>query len=214
MIQSKLFSSLGVVHGYATRNEHVVKPERLVLGQQVHGMRIAVVKESDKGNILMGIDGLVSKSLPLGVTFADCVPILVVDQKAKIIGTAHAGWKGTLAGIAPILITEMEKNGADRKNIYISIGPHIGMSCYNVKEDRVDIFQKKFGNNKKIAIKINGEWHLDIGYANYQILLEAGILKNHIEISDMCTSCQNNIFHSFRKDKQSDFGVQLAILSL
>ena len=214
MIQSKLFSSLGVVHGYATRNEHGVKPEQLVMGQQVHGTRIAVVKESDKGNILMGIDGLVSKSLPLGVTFADCVPILAVDLKAKIIGTAHAGWKGTLAGIAHELINAMRKNGADKKNIYISIGPHICVNCYNVQEDRAEAFQKQFGTNGKIVTIIQSEWHVDIGNANYQLLLEAGILKNHIEISDMCTSCQNNLFHSYRKDVKAQFGVQLAVLSL
>jgi YfiH family protein len=214
MIQSKLLSNLGITHGYATRDEQWEKSKDIVIAQQIHGKKIAMVQDHDAGKILPGFDGLVSKKLPLGVTFADCVPILAVDPKAKIIGTAHAGWKGTFAGIASELITVMEANGADKKNISVSIGPHIGMSCYNIKEDRAEMFQKKFGNNGKITTKINGEWHLDIGYANYQLLLTAGIPEHHMELSDMCTSCQNNIFHSFRKDPKGTFGVQLAFITL
>jgi len=152
--------------------------------------------------------------LPIGVTFADCVPILAVDPKAKIIGTAHAGWKGTLARIARELIGAMTNAGANIHTIYISIGPSIGMCCYNVTDDRAKAFQKQFGNNEKIAARIQGKWYLDIGYANYLQLLEAGIMKEHIDTSEACTSCQVAEFHSFRKDKKGTFGVQLGVIRL
>ncbi|MCX6793910.1 MAG: polyphenol oxidase family protein [Candidatus Gottesmanbacteria bacterium] len=224
MIRSTLLINLGIVHGYSTRTESRekfleilgVRPENLVVGQQVHGTQIAVVKAGDKGKILTGIDGLVSKYCPisLGVTFADCVPILAVDPKAKIIGTAHAGWKGTLAGIAGELILVMKNAGADVNNIYVSIGPHIGMCCYNVHKDRAMTFQKQFGYNEKITARIQGAWHLDIGFANYQTLLETGIPKDNIDTSVTCTSCQISEFNSFRKDPKDKFGVQLGVIAV
>lgn len=222
MIQSALLTNLGIVHGYATRHERKekifellgVRPEDVVVGQQVHGIRIAMVNDADRGKVLTGIDGLVSEGLPLGVTFADCVPILAVDPTAKIIGTAHAGWKGTLARIARELIFAMKSAGAAINNVYISIGPSIGMCCYNVREDRAGAFQKSFGENKKIAKKIQGVWHLDLGYANVQTLVAAGVPEDHIDVTSVCTSCQVGEFHSFRKDAKDRFGVQLGVIAV
>lgn len=212
MIQSQLLLKLGIVHGYD--NRHTKLNTDIAVPQQIHGTRIAVVTKKDQGKTIPGVDGLVSKDIAIGVSFADCVPILAVDPQAKIIGTAHAGWKGTLGGIACELIAAMEKNGTDAKNIYISIGPHIGMCCYNVKENRATAFQNKFGNDEKIAARIDGEWHLDIGYVNYLELLRSGIAKEHIDAPPSCTSCQVAEFHSFRKDSKDTFGVQLGVISL
>lgn len=229
--QSSLLTELGVIHGYSTRHfgdlrvsrnrekfldELHVKREDTVVGEQVHGTRIAVVSTRDRGKILDGIDGLVSKypKVVLGVTFADCVPILAVDNDAIIIGTAHAGWKGTLEGIAKQLIEEMRDAGANIKNIYISIGPHIGMCCYNVMEDRALAFQDRFGDNEKITVRIQGQWHLDIGFVNYRALLDAGVQKDHIDAPPTCTSCQVAVFNSFRKDSKETFGAQLGVISL
>ncbi len=222
MRQSNLLTTLGIVHGYSTKNESRekflerlgIKNKDIVMGQQAHGTKIVEVNDRDKGKILPGIDGLISRSIPIGVTFADCVPILAVDPKARVIGCAHAGWKGTLAGIARELIISMKHTGASEMNIFVSIGPHIGMCCYNVLEDRARAFQKQFGDNEKIAGKIQGEWHLDIGYANYTTLIDSGIKKDHIDAPPMCTSCQVAEFHSFRKDPRDKFGVQLGAIAI
>ncbi len=222
MIQSKLLTQLGIVHGYSTRNvtrekflEGLgVKGEDMVMGQQVHGIKIATVNDSDRGKILTGIDGLISKTLPIGVTFADCVPVLAVDPQARIIGAVHAGWKGTLGGIARDLISEMKKAGAEANKIYVSIGPHIGMCCYNIMDDRVAAFQKQFGEEEKIAARIEGAWHLDIGYANYQLLIAVGVQKEHIDAPPTCTSCQVAEFNSYRKDSKETFGVQIGVIAL
>lgn len=222
MIQSKLLTHLGVTHGYSTRSEPREKffaalgitKNDMVVGEQVHGTRVAEVKDNDKGKVLSGIDGLISKQQPIGVTFADCVPILAASPRAKIIGTAHAGWKGTLAGVARALIQSMKNAGATINDIYVSIGPHIGMCCYNVLPDRVLAFEKLFGQNEKIATRIQGQWHLDIGYANYEELLDAGIQKDHIDVPVTCTSCQVALFNSFRKDPKDQFGVQMGVITL
>lgn len=229
--QSTLFTQLGVVHGYSTRQfgdlrDGVSKdaylrslnrsPADVVIGQQVHGVKIARAGISDRGKVLSGIDALVTHDpqVLLGVTFADCVPLLAIDPKAYIIGVAHAGWKGTLAGVAGELIREMKTLGAAADATYISIGPHIGMCHYNVLPDRIMAFQKKFGDNPRITSKIGGSWYLDIGYANYQSLLDAGIRKDHIDAPPTCTQCQIADFHSYRGDTKETFGVQLAVISL
>ncbi len=235
---SSLLSNLGVLHGYSSRRFGDLRQkgnqenflgtlgltsENLIIGQQIHGIRIARVKNNDKNRVLTDIDGLVAKKedslqgVPLqnlGVTFADCVPILAVDPRAEVIGTAHAGWKGTLSGIASELISAMTNAGAEVQNIYVSIGPHIGMCCYNVYEDRALAFQKQFGADGKITSKIDGQWHLDIGYVNYLLLQEAGVNRDHIDAPVMCTSCQVSEFNSFRKDPKDQFGVQLGVVAL
>ncbi len=222
---STLLASFGVDHGYSTRwfgdmrtasaREKFLDGRigRLILAEQVHGVRIKRVNESDAGKIMEGYDGLVGTGV-LGVTFADCVPLLAFDPKTRTIGTAHAGWKGTLAGIAKELIRVMEQSGADRGSIVVSMGPHIGMCCYAVLPDRVHAFQNAFGENERIASRIEGAWHLDIGYANYLQLEECGIDPSRIDAPVTCTSCQVAEFNSFRKDPKESFGVQLAFVSI
>jgi len=225
--KSTLLNQLDVAHGYSTRGFGDLRwnknrqtflttlgmaYENLVMGEQVHGIRIAHVDDHQKGKIIPGTDGLISRSsgILLGVTFADCVPLLAIDQKAGVIGTAHAGWKGTLAGIAREFIDHMKNEGADIKNIYVSIGPHIGMCCYNVDEGRARAFQNRFGMNEKIASQAGNDWHLDIGMA----LSDAGVPQTQIDVSEVCTACHVDSFNSFRRDTKEAFGVQLGVISL
>lgn len=212
--------ALGDMRAVSSREAflHLVGSEAkdLIMARQIHGIRVAEVTKEDRGKTLAGVDGLVYKQddLPvtLGVTFADCVPLLAVDPAATVIGVAHAGWRGTLQGIAGELIRTMVGAGCTAQNIRVSIGPHIGMCCYSVQTDRVREFQKRFAAVGQIAVQIGGVWHLDIGYANYMQLLEAGITKEHIDAPVICTSCQVAEFNSFRKDTKETFGVQLGII--
>jgi len=212
MIQSTLLNSLSIVHGYSERTENRVDFLKklnifeFTQGRQVHGVTIAKVTEKNKGKILPGIDGLVSHGLPLGVTFADCVPILAIDPKAKIIGTAHAGWKGTLAGIAKELIRAMRNIGAN--SIYISIGPSIGSCCYSVPKKRADKF------SKQVVSEEHGIWYVDLQQANYEMFINLSIPKDHIDVIHMCTSCNIDKFNSYRKDPRKTFGVQLGVIAL
>lgn len=188
----------------------------LIMARQIHGIRVARVTGADRGQTLAETDGLVYRKdggpVVLGVSYADCVPLLALDPDANVIGVAHAGWRGTLNGIAGELVSTMIGAGCAVKNIRVSIGPHIGMCCYNILEDRAVIFQKQFGMNEKIAARIGGAWHLDIGFVNYLQLVRAGIAHAHIDAPVTCTSCQVAEFNSFRKDTKKTFGVQLGII--
>ena len=109
---------------------------------QVHGTAVRIVDEADRG---MGYqrpadgtcDGYVTAApgVALGVKTADCVPILLADEAAGVIGALHAGWRGTVAGIASVGVEKMIELGADPSRIVAAIGPSIGVCCYAVGDD-------------------------------------------------------------------------------
>ncbi|OGG11276.1 hypothetical protein A2Z00_02205 [Candidatus Gottesmanbacteria bacterium RBG_13_45_10] len=193
----------------------------LILPKQVHGSRV-VTLDSLKDHAIAIADGLVLSQSPvsdrrekiaIAVRIADCVPLLFVDPKSRISGVAHAGWRGTFAGIATNTVRAMEKLGAHTEDISVSIGPHIGMCCYDVPRDRAQMFLNAYGNDKKIAYNDNHLWHLDIGYVNYRQLLSVGIRADHIDVSTLCTSCQRADFYSYRRDTKATFGEMIGLVA-
>lgn len=230
--ESSLLKKLGIFHEYSDRHVGDVTKQRdltmllkrmnlmseeTICCEQTHGGIVRRVTSGDRGKEIVKCDGLVYKDdstypTALRLRVADCVPILAVDPLARIIGLAHAGWRGTINGIAKNFIKTMEEAGAKKNNIYISIGPHIGMCCYTVLEDRANAFEKRFGKNEKIVMKTKGSWYVDLGYANYQELIEDGIMKKHIDMPVMCTSCNVDDFFSYRKETKETFGEQIAII--
>lgn len=229
--QSELLLSAGVVHGYSDRHLGDMReenhreqflsslhlsPANLVLGEQVHGTNVGQVTTHDRGKEIRKTDGLVHKktngSMSLAVRVADCVPILAVDPYASIIGVAHAGWKGTLGGIAGNLIDRMKQLGVDTKRMLVSIGPHIGMCCYNVASDRAGQFARMFASDPRIMSPTERGLHLDLGYANVRQLRDAGIPADHIDATITCTACQVDTFYSYRKDTRETFGEMLGVI--
>lgn len=229
--QSELLLSAGVVHGYSDRHLGDMRgenhreqflsglhlsPANLVSSEQVHGTNVGQVTTHDRGKEMKKTDGLVHKKtnspMSLAVRVADCVPILAIDPYAFVIGVAHAGWKGTLGDIAGNLIDSMKQLGADTKRMLVSIGPHIGMCCYNVAPDRAGQFARLFASDPRIVSGVGGRPHLDLGYANMQQLQNVGIRKNHIDAAITCTSCQVDTFYSYRKDTTETFGEMLGVI--
>lgn len=179
--------------------------------QQVHGNKVAFIHEIDATPIVQGVDGLASNGSPLCVITADCVPILAVDPAARVLGVAHAGWKGTIGEIAKNLIDMMIDKGADKKRVRVSLGPHICLRCYNVSFDRAQLFQKKYGDFNVVK-KIDDVWHIDIGEANVRELQGAGILEENIDLFDFCTSCNSKNLFSYRKDSEDLYGETMGII--
>lgn len=140
------------------------------------------------------------KGVFVGVLVADCVPILMVDPKKRIVAAIHAGWRGTLGNIAASAVKIIGKD------IFVSIGPHIGPCCYTVPKDRADSF------NDTCTYFDGANWHLDLGCANRLQLTEAGVPAAHIDTPVVCTSCQSDIFYSYRKDTKEAFGEMLGFV--
>ncbi|KKP59197.1 MAG: hypothetical protein UR52_C0010G0010 [Candidatus Gottesmanbacteria bacterium GW2011_GWA1_34_13] len=182
---------------------------------QIHGNIISQVDKSNKGKLFLKTDGLITqdKNLFLGVKTADCVPLFFYDSKQKIVGIVHAGWKGTLINIVQKMIENFVKNGSDVKNIFVVIGPHIGSCCYDISKERADKFTDKFQFPKSIKER-KGKYYLDLGYVNLQILLNAGVNPEHIELSYECTSCKNDIYFSYRKDTVETYGEMMGIIGI
>lgn len=213
--QSTLLLHLnGVIHGFSSRLAGDMRYEgknRKRFAGTLGFRQTPVFAQQTHGNKVPG-DGLVSNSFPVAVVTADCVPVLLVDPASKVFAAVHAGWKGTLGDIVENAVGEMVKIGADIRRIYACIGPHIGACCYGVPEERVNAFTEAFGSDGKMAFKIDGAWHLDIGWANYRQLLTAGVTADHIDAPPMCTSCQNNEFFSYRKDTKETYGKIMAVI--
>ncbi len=185
--------------------------DSFVLTHQTHSTNIRRVTKADcqKGILrerdYSDIDGFVTDEpgITLVTFFADCIPLYFVDPVKKAIGLAHSGWKGTLYGMADKMVKRMEAEfHSHPKDIIAAIGPGICRSCYEVGMDVADAFRDRYDANEFDAIisDIRGNHcRLDLWKANEICLLKAGILPEHINVSDICTHCNPDLLFSHRK---------------
>jgi polyphenol oxidase len=164
-------------------------------------------------------DAIITKQCGVALTMssADCVPLMFYDPVECAIGMAHAGWRGTARGIAAATIDAMsEQFGSLPRNIYAGIGPSIGSCCYEVTEDVRHLFmgqlqfdsmptdvkyRKLVQESAVFALKQlpkRNSLRLDLWETNRNQLLMAGVLPEHIESSEICTSCEKERFFSHR----------------
>ena len=187
--------------------------KNLVFSDQVHLTNIYKVSAKDKGKGIMKksdiveIDGLVTneKNIPMITFYADCVPLFFYDPIEEVVAMAHAGWRGTVAGIGSKMVVYMQAEyGCQAKNIIVAIGPSICRKCYEVSKDVVDEFEQVFlkeDMNSMLEEKQNGKFQLDLQKANELILLKAGIQKKHLDITNLCTCCNSEVLFSHRASK-------------
>jgi YfiH family protein len=196
---------------------------RIVTAQQVHKDHIAVVAEKDIGKgkeeyakALLNTDALITNlpNVPLMLFFADCVPVLIADPVRHVVGVSHAGWKGTVAKIAQKTVLAMQKNfGTRQSDCLVGIAPSIGPCCYEVDDVVVKQLQENFKDWRKLITSQKDHWLLDLWAANRFQLEEIGVLRNNIVTSGICTSCNENLFFSYRADK-GHTGRIAAVISL
>lgn len=169
--------------------------ENTFIPQQIHGNCIKILDDPPKNNEVEGCDGLITgrADTPLMALFADCIPVVIFDDRAETIAVLHAGWRGTYSKIINNAI-EMIKSrfNIDAKNLHAVIGPGIGQCCYEVGEELV----KKFP--EFIDMK-NGISKLNLKAANKRQLLDKGLTEHNIHDIDVCTSCDQSYF-SYRRD--------------
>ena len=150
----------------------------------------------------------------LFMRFADCVPLLFHDPVKKVVGIAHAGWMGTVKGVAGASIRAMgERYGSKPQDVVVGIGPSIGVDHYEVGEEVAAQFREKFGgDSEKILQTRDGRIYLDLWTANALQLKNAGV--EQIQISGLCTACHLEDWYSHRAEKgrTGRFGVLLALV--
>lgn len=185
-------------HGFGTREAGcwVAEQDHASL-DQIHS-DIVVKAEGARGRLGAG-DGLITgvAGLMLGVRTADCVPILLADQRRRAVAAVHAGWRGTLARIAARAIEAMTREyGSQPQDLIAAIGPCIGRCCYEVGPDVALAFGALF---PELPVP-RGHAHLDLEEANRRILAASGVPAMRIHAGGLCTRCRAGDFHSYRRD--------------
>lgn len=182
--------------------------EAWVHGQQIHQTDIAAIDDGDKGkgaeeyqHAIKGIDGMITnrKGILCTVCYADCVPLYFFDPVSNFIGIAHAGWKGTVNGIAGKMVKKLESLGVQAANLLTAIGPSISQPFYEVDENVMRHIPEEL--QRKSAIRMeNNRFLLDLKQLNVEILLQYGVLRNNIEITNYCTYRDDYLFFSHRRE--------------
>ncbi|MCC6985263.1 MAG: peptidoglycan editing factor PgeF, partial [Anaerolineales bacterium] len=152
-------------------------------------------------------------AVSLFMRFADCVPLLFHDPVKKVVGIAHAGWMGTVKGVAEVSVKAMqERYGSKPGDIVAGIGPSIGVDHYEVGGEVADQFRGKFeSDSEKILQTRDGRIYLDLWTANALQLQNAGV--EQIQISGLCTACHLDDWYSHRAEKgrTGRFGALMAL---
>ena len=164
------------------------------------------------------VDGLVTDEpgLILATFYADCVPLYFVDPVHKAIGLSHSGWRGTVERMGLATLDKMKAEfGTDPADVYAAIGPSICQDCYEVSEGVADAFAEAVaGHEEEILIdKGNGKYQLDLWKANEIVMLDAGVKREHLAVTNICTCCNERLLFSHRasKGKRGNLGAFLML---
>lgn len=202
-----------------------VEEDSFVFSQQTHTTNVRKVTLEDKGKGMtrkldyQDVDGLVTNvpGLCLSTFYADCVPLYFVDPIRKAIGLSHSGWRGTVGKIGAVTVRKMqEEYGSNPEDIIAAIGPSICQDCYEVSEDVIVEFQNHFDKKYWEELyykKENGKYQLNLWKANEIVLEEAGVLKEHIAVTNLCTCCNHEMLFSHRatQGKRGNLAAFLAL---
>lgn len=206
--------SLPFPHAFGTKTGKIERGG-LVLMRQVHGSECRLVTEAELGKTIDGCDALITDrpGVPIAVKTADCTPILLCDPKKRVIAAVHAGWRGTIKGIAPYVFRRMVDMGCAPENILAAIGAAAGFCCYEVGEDfRLEVEKALGGDICSMFVRPyigDGEGgvcsmsrrkplHADIPSLNAYLLCQGGAKRENISVLGRCTICESEIFNSYR----------------
>jgi YfiH family protein len=188
-----------------------VPVENLYIPCQTHDDKTFVVDEQflnlsdeEKEKKLYGIDALITdrKNICIGVTTADCVSVLIYDPHKEVLAAIHAGWKGTVARIAEKTVIRMTEHfGSNPKDLLAGIAPCISQERFEVGEEVVETFQEAGFQIEDIGYRNTetGKMHLNLQQTNKLILNDAGIPAQNIEIANLCTYSNPQLFFSARR---------------
>ncbi|HVX91881.1 MAG TPA: peptidoglycan editing factor PgeF [Xanthobacteraceae bacterium] len=184
---------------------------RFITAYQIHSPNVVVATRPWTGEARPRADAIVTREvgLAIGVTTADCGPVLFADAQARVIGAAHAGWRGALAGVVEATLAAMEDIGAKRGRIVAAIGPMIRQPNYEVGPDLIATFRGADDDNARFFTPAAREGHALFDLAGYVAmrLARAGVAQ--IEDLGRCTYAEPGLFFSFRRmthRREPDYG--------
>jgi polyphenol oxidase len=187
---------------------------RIVTMKQVHGDRLIEVKDTNVKEAGEA-DGMVTreKNIFLGVLTADCVPMLFLAREQKIVAVVHSGWRGTLEGIAGKTVKFLlENHGVLPSELEVALGPSIDACCYQIGPDVAHPLLERWADLATSSIQNrDNKIFLDLRNLNQAILNRAGIPQSQIFRVGPCTSCADEEFFSYRREKK-ETGRQISFM--
>lgn len=194
-----------------------VGSDALLSVHQIHSPDVIVAREPFSGDRPKA-DAIVTDvpGLALGAVSADCGPVLFADREARIIGAAHAGWKGAFTGVLENTIAAMEGLGARRERIDAVLGPSIGPENYEVGPEFVERFLAADNDNQRYFVPSPTAGHAMFDLNRYTVdrLRRAGVAAESL---DMCTYAREDLFYSYRRSthrQEADYGRQISAIVL
>lgn len=228
-VSTGTLEGLNVGYGSGDDREAIAENRRRAIEAILPGAELATVHQVHSADVVLAegpwphdkrphADAMVTDrpNLLLGVLTADCAPVLLADAEAGVVGAAHAGWRGALAGVTDSAIGAMEQLGARRERISASVGPCIAQASYEVGKD----FRQRFvdaepGSERFFAESALGRPHFDLaGYVVHR-LLAAGI--GAVEALHLDTYAEPMRFYSYRRAThrgEADYGRQASLIAL
>jgi purine-nucleoside/S-methyl-5'-thioadenosine phosphorylase / adenosine deaminase len=188
-----------------------VAPERFLTAYQIHSPTVVVAHEPWPGDARPRADAIVTRvaGLAIGISTADCGPVLFADAEAGVIGAAHAGWRGALAGVTDATLAAMEQLGADRSRIVAVLGPMIRQPSYEVGPDLVAQFTAAAASNARFFRPAERPAHALFDLAGYVTARLAGAGIATVEDIGRCTYAEGDLFFSYRRTthrREPDYG--------
>ncbi|NLM83290.1 MAG: peptidoglycan editing factor PgeF [Clostridiales bacterium] len=183
--------------------------DRFVFTRQVHGDAVRPCTAADMiapdGDVPYEADGLITNEInvPLVVSIADCVPILLCDPVRGAVGAVHAGWRGTVQDIAAKAVRRLvSEYGCRPEDIRAAIGPCISICCFETGGDVAQAVHALLGARaEEYILKRGDKYMVDLKGINARRLEDAGVLPENIDVSDLCTACRSDTFWSHRKTR-------------
>ena len=181
--------------------------------RQVHG---ATVLQVDRSGRAGNADALATArpGLPLAISTADCLPIVLYDPQGDRLAAVHAGWRGTVQSVTRAAVTALEAAGSAAADLVVGIGPSIGPCCYEVDAPVIERLERAFagGWSAWATPKGPGKWMLDLWRANIDQLTAAGVRPERVDLLGLCTGCRPDLLFSYRRERGSGRLVTVAAL--
>ena len=228
-VSTGVHAGLNVGLGSADEREAVLRNRDLARDALLPGASLVTVRQVHSPDVVTvtgpigeahrpAADAMVTNlpGLILGILTADCVPVLLADAQAGVVGAAHAGWKGAIAGVTDNTLAAMEKLGARRDQISATIGPCIGRASYEVTSDFARHFEEEDVENSRF-FSAGREGHCQFDIAAYVAarLARAGVSR--VEMMDEDTYSQPDRFYSYRRSchlNEASYGRQISMIAV
>ena len=196
-----------------------VEPQQLLTAYQIHSPHVVVAQAPWTTETRPRADGIVTGTpdLAIGISTADCGPVLFADPRARVVGAAHAGWRGALSGVVEATVAAMEGLGANRARIRAALGPMIRQNNYEVGPDLIDRFAAEDADSKGFfaAADRPGHARFDLGGYVAARVRRAGVVQ--VEDVGLCTYADPGRFYSYRRathHAEADYGRHINAIAL